>query len=269
MLFVNQIKSILSKYSYDWFLGMKNLYQTDKWYSKEHDKILTTYTDTQTSSNPENDETETNEIDIVIDFTLEQFCWNYKNKYYSTEEFDDRFKDSSIFFIVAISDVIQLTKNLLLQVGSIDEKDKLLKGILNLIEEECNNLSEGKPTEYKKILEYIFQRTREEFGRNFITISDVNLFINQYHDKLEFNLNQEELAVLLSVLIDADILTVNLCDTKNIRKFAERYFHITHGKTKKRQPAKSISSKMNDYLNNTITPATIVKVKKQLRNALK
>jgi len=270
MQFVNQIKSILSKYTYDWFLEMKVDFKQDTWYDKKQDKIVIEYSDIYSDYDPETLEMSgTEETIIFSSYTLEEFCWSYTNRHHSHEESESRFGDNSIFFVYACSEIISIIKKLLNEVVSINEKEKLISSTINLIIEELEKLSSKQDIEYKNLVAFFIQKIRLEFGKHFISIKDINTFIGEYQDKLEFNLNQEELAVFLSIIIKADILKVDLVDDSNINKFAARYFYFTHAKNGKLQPAKNIRKKMSDYKNDEILPTTIEKVIKQLHKALK
>lgn len=263
MVFVNQIQSILSKYNHNWFLEMKTKFREETWYDKKQDKIVIEYSSNQSYYNHDTNDLEIEEETVTFSlYTLDEFCWSYTNRHFSEEEYSSKFNDDS-FFIHACFEIISITQELLNQVGSIDEKDKLITSIINLIIDEFEKLSLEKDDEYKNLLSFLIQKVRSKFGKHFISIKDINSFIKEYHDKLEFNLNQDELAILICMLIDTDILSVHLSDDRNIKNFAKQYFYYTNSK-KEVRPAINIARKISDY----IPDSTIDKVKDKLRKAL-
>lgn len=268
MQFVLNIKDILSKYNYDWYLEMKRLFVNDISYSAK--KGMIDDIDESTTSYYDSDIEDYIEEKVVhtIKYTFNEFCWNYNNPKYIQEEFQDYYPIDTFFFN-ASNKIISIIKSLLNEIGSVHEKDKLIEGVIILISDEFERLSEGKEKSYGELLNYLLDRIRKQFGVNFIAIKDINLFIHQYQDKLVFNINQEELGYLIIKLIDADILKVVKANESDIKKFAAKYFYFTNSKTNEIQAAKDIAKKISEHKsgNSSLRPESNIKLK--LLNVLK
>ena len=120
--------------------------------------------------------------------------------------------------------------------------------------------------EYAQLLNNMFEKISEWLNASFRDIIALDVLREKTVDKLTFNINQDQLASLLHLLKESEILNLETTqDLTNFYSFCNKYFYCN-----KRgvgyAPIKDSKIRIND-IKNKQAPDALDKVMKDLKNA--
>ncbi|QEC68748.1 hypothetical protein FRZ67_16080 [Panacibacter ginsenosidivorans] len=257
----------VSELNNQWFLEKQKTFGEEWIYDKKKGKIYEVFP----NSDYYEDEDEWKEInrDIIIDIDFIQYCWDsYFKQSFSEQDLSDKVipvdtrKISNRILNFIITHTIDFTEPTAI--------NNLIIEVIETIRNAMKQLLIGNSDEvYDKVLDIFFFNTRKEISRRFGHIKQEVELIDDYKYRLEFDLNQEQLAALLFILNKAELLnTLNVNDTSFLH-FCQQFFYFKFKDDYKHPNSfRTISDKYNECKGG-LNIKNVDFVKEKLNKALK
>ena len=268
-----KIDNEVSKLSHEWFLEKMKLFEKEPFYVKSLEKVYEVIMDKDFFIDDDGEFFET-EREIVVDRDLNNYCWNsffYGSiKRESLSYPDESYKDIPIDAIVVSSSILELIKLETSQYTKIKAIHSLLIKTISHIKKYTTILTESKSDSlYAMAILHIREQFQIKLFKAFDYTQKQMDLLDASVDKLEFNLNQEQLAALLFILNKCGFFnTINFNDTSFLI-FCRDYFYFKKGDNYKRPTSvKSFTDKYREFLRFENSPAAIEHVKKKLQDTL-
>jgi len=269
---IKAVSDLVSKLNYDWFKEKKSFFIKETFYNKKHEKIVDTLPNSDYYEDEKGNFIEENR-DIVLDIDLTSYCW------YS--DYPGSFQDSLLqndqIPIDVPFDAIDIANEILSLIITNTEKFTEPKSINNYILSVIDSakktikslLVKNEDVEYEGVLDNFFSKTRKLISKKFYHIKHQVELSDDYEERLEFNLTQEELAALLYILNKAEVFnTINFNDTTFLH-FCQQYFYFKYkGEYKRPTSFKTFSDKYREYVRGE-NGKTLSEIRDKLQKTLK
>jgi hypothetical protein len=265
MKHVDRVNKVVMKFDENWFNCKKEWYEREVFYDKKLQKIHDTIPDVV-----EYDE-EGNEIarpDIIIDYTLEEYCWDgdYGHGPY---HFEDVALQLPVDGYTIADKIISEIELMVKHISEVTVKYNIVKRVVKAVEDAVEELLDNDVSEsYVKVMAHVLYEIKCAISEKYGIYKQALDIAGSHKEILAFNLNQEELAALIYIVYKADIFHVPVPGDTSFLNFCGSHFHFYNQKAKGHTPATRIRDKFNDVKNIKATKA-FEKVIKKLKDAFK
>src|SRR5258706_3711584 len=190
---LTMIENQLRALDYGWFSKKKEWFKEEAFYNNSVNKIYETLTDTIYFDDIGIEE----DVETVIDVDLQQYCWSnhYPNSLSGIDEVVAQLPVDSGDVSEAI---INNVSTLVSQAPDTESQHRIIMSVVGTAAEQVELFKKAdNDEEYHKVLDDFLLRLRQRLGSKFRAIKDIYLLSKEYpeRERLEFNLNQEELGV--------------------------------------------------------------------------
>lgn len=264
----SQIQSIVGELNSIWFNKLKEEFVRHPFYNEKSGFIDDAIQRADSIYDPETGESIEYGYDVVIQATLPEYAWKGERFFISDEEdFDLVLKANSV-----TPQIFAIIEPLLNETSNLKDKYNLIRTVTNIIIENGEILKkEFSDKSYEEVISYCIQMIRVEINKKYKNISRAHDTFAIYEDKLLFNLNQKELAFLLTLLVKCNFIEGTNFNNNHL-DFFRKFFYFKNQKESNRfQKAKDIHKKMSDVAsaNNTAYQSIKEDIKNKLIEAIK
>ena len=254
------INTVITRYfNFQWYENLRKRFSSNKYYNQDINEIenpTTYFIDDGTCGDV---------IEIQHNETFFTYCWlGISQDIGETEE--NKTNKTLIFGYDITLELVKAIKYHL-PMGDIETSNKMIKSSIAYIEELFEKFKKVTPhVEYALLLNNMFEKISEWLNASFRDIIALDVLREKTVDKLTFNINQDQLASLLHLLKESEILNLETTqDLTNFYSFCNKYFYCN-----KRgvgyAPIKDSKIRIND-IKNKQAPDALDKVMKDLKNA--
>jgi hypothetical protein len=269
--FEDSISCEVEKLNYEWFLLKETNFQKDIRFDIKKG-IIYHIIKTQSSINdkldedgtPYTDTYEETEEEVRID--LQKYCRCYlpidEATSWGTFEFDELFSNNTLEVAWDISNMLY---KFCFSNTDVVAKHKMISVTLELIEKKIKDqLLTHDSDIYKSVMSDFLNHCSYYIHEKFSQDLAVYFSIDKKEDKLEFNLQQEELASLLYIINSAGLInTIDYNDTSFLR-FCTQYFYFKKKNSyQKATSIKTLTDKYREIIRET-EGSGLRKIKKKL-----
>lgn len=228
----NSIEQIISKLDAEWFAAVKAEFEGSPFYDSKSKTIgdaikeYPLYWDAQTGK--EDEEKSKKPVTVKFHAELPEYSWNgLPNRFLNMSEDDEPvFKGKSF-----LHDVTEIVGQLLNEASGIYEKQRVVLAVKQSINDEAEVLkSKVKDADYHTIIDYCISQLIHFLSQKYWSVQAAHNTISEFEEKLLFNMNQNELALLLTVLSRADFIHGGIEKESAARHFFSKYFHFKNQK---------------------------------------
>ncbi|MEO6962225.1 MAG: hypothetical protein ABIY90_09665 [Puia sp.] len=256
------LERLIAKLDYEWFKKKKDCFLSETFYDSSRKCIYGVI-----NEDPVFDE-EGNKIDEVyettIDISLTNYCWKseYPHSSNHAEEYALELPLDSSFIAY---EVIRIIKGLTEQLISNHEKHTIISSDIRTIEELIREyIKESIDVEFNLVLTEFCKRVRMIAYKEFGIIKRIHELTNDYSDKLKFDISQDQLAALIHILIQAEIIENPYISDAAVINFCSTYFQFKNQKTGTYTPAKDLGKKLSKVRNGEADTA-VARLKDKLK----
>ncbi len=229
------ISQIIGKLNVEWFAAVKAEFEGSPFYNSKSKMIddaieeYPLYWDAQTGE--EDEEKSKKPVTINIHAELPEYSWNgLPNRFLNLNEDDEPvLKAKSLF-----SDIANVVGLLLNEASGISEKQRVVLAVKQSISEAADILkSTVKNTDYHAAIDYCISEFIHFLSQKYWSVQAAHDTISEFEEKLLFNMNQNELALLLTVLSRADFIHGGSEKESAAHHFFSKYFYFKNQKQNK------------------------------------
>lgn len=264
-----QIEKELNKLNIEWFNQKKSLFLKEPFYSKELGYIYDEITERTDFFSEEGHLIESTQTRI-IDKKLNDYCWYsyfYGSKVAGRLSNEVDVNDLPFDARDVANTIISIHKTAITSFTEVLAIHNSIQQVMSDIREWIKS-KEDPSAEYQSFLNFFLQEFTKLFLGDFGYIQKQIELVEQ-EDKLEFNLNQDQLAALIFIINKAGFFnTLNVQDSKQLLIFCQKYFQFkTLDGYKKSTSKTQLSNKYNEHAsNNNLKP--LLHVVEKLRLAI-
>ncbi len=262
---MNKIKNIIATLDYSWFKRIKKEFEINDLYDDEVGKIFHEVEETYEDNNGE-----VKHQLITIDNNIEHYCWN---NYILQSGCVSNLLERNKLCIAGINVFQSIFKqvNSVLKNLSYIERQKYIFSTKKAIENEFNSFIENQRAEitdkdYIESLNYIKEEGLLYFEKRYYDLLEVFDNISDEKIRLKLKLNQNETAILVRILKEANIIN-NDYSKKDLDYLINKLFICNNERTNKEVYPKNIS-KIADNLIGGYSTSSVDSAIKSVKNKL-
>lgn len=264
----SEIQKLTQTFDYEWFKKLRGEFEAHPLYNKGHDCIKDGWEDDPFWD--DDDELIYPGYCNIIHVEFSEYSWaGYSNLGYDPDFYKPiQTKGKAIY-----SKVENLIEYIFhsREAGntlSINDKDKIIKGCVRNISDSIDTLKDKtNDLDYHGILDELLKKIRKQLSIKYRPILLSMDALSNADTALRFDLKQDELAALLSILHRADIMNDEGRTTAHINFYQNHFAFKNQKKSGSFTLSKNIRKKISDVINNPSKAYLIEEMKERLISA--
>lgn len=246
MSIITAVRKSVLELNPEWFLQKKQAFEGETFYLKRLNKI---YEKIRIDNYifDEGKEIDASR-DIEIDIDLNQYCWSdYYPECRSSHPQVEELLPINASYIS--NEIVRLVEKTLDGVADIKASYATIMTVVSTVKEAIIELirnKNGADVEYSEALNHFFKNFKGKLSTKYGYIKRVHDLSADYSPKLNFNINQNQLAALLFILNEAEMfINITSADTDFIN-FCKEHFTFKHRTKHTQEKPTELRNKFNN-----------------------